>query len=248
MRKDSDGMGKMRGWKKRAAATAAVFLLAAVLFSIKVKEIQVTGSEHYEDGQLEAILFPDGLSRNFIYCFFKDHFCPHEKIPFVESYDLHFAWPGRVEVIVYEKSIVGCVSYMSNYMYFDKDGMIVESSNERLKGVPWVTGLKFGQIVLYQKLPVESEGIFQEIMNLTQILSVYGLDVDKIQYSDDMEISLSIGEIDVALGSGEALNGKIAELNDILPTISGRSGTLHLEDYEGEGSAAGYAFRPRSRE
>ena len=33
-----------------------------------------------------------------------------------------------MEVIIYEKSVVGYVSYMSSYMYFDKDGIIVELS------------------------------------------------------------------------------------------------------------------------
>ena len=49
-----------------------------------------------------------------------------------------------MEIIIYEKSIVGYVSYMSSYMYFDKDGIVVESSSSQLDGVPWVTGLDFG--------------------------------------------------------------------------------------------------------
>ena len=56
-------------------------------------------------------------------------------------------------MIIYDKSIVGYVSYMSSYMYFDRDGIIVESSPDCLPGVPWITGLEFGRIVLYQHLP-----------------------------------------------------------------------------------------------
>ena len=59
-------------------------------------------------------------------------------------------------------------------MYFDRDGIIVESSGEKLEGVPWITGLDFGQIVLYKPLPVEDPDVFQEILNLTQQLSLYG--------------------------------------------------------------------------
>ena len=57
--------------------------------------------------------------------------------------------------MVFEKSVVGYVSYMSSYMYFDKDGIIVESSVEQLPGVPWITGLDFGHIILHQPLPVQ---------------------------------------------------------------------------------------------
>jgi hypothetical protein len=43
----------------------------------------------------------------------------------VEDYQLVFHGPFKVEVIVHDKSIVGYVSHMSSYMYFDRDGIIV---------------------------------------------------------------------------------------------------------------------------
>ena len=46
---------------------------------------------------------------------------------FVEDYKLVIKSLNRAEIIVYEKSVVGYVSHMSSYMYFDKDGIIVES-------------------------------------------------------------------------------------------------------------------------
>ena len=49
---------------------------------------------------------------------------------------------------------------MSSYMYFDKDGIIVESSVEQLPGVPWITGLDFGHIILHQPLPVADPDTF----------------------------------------------------------------------------------------
>lgn len=225
---------------------AIVILLAAILLvSINIKEITVTGNERYTDEQMIDILFPDKKSRNTVFCYLRDRFRPHEQIPFVEDYKLVFAGPGKVEVIVYEKSVVGYVSYMSSYMYFDKDGIIVESANSKLAGIPWITGLKFGHIVLYQKLPVESEEIFQEILNLTQILSIYDMDVDKIQYNSFGEATLYMGEIEVILGSNDSLNGKVAELNDMLPQLEGLSGTLYLDTYSEANTSAMYAFKPR---
>ena len=32
------------------------------------------------------------------------------------------------------KSIVGYVSYMSSYMYFDREGIVVESSGQKVRG------------------------------------------------------------------------------------------------------------------
>lgn len=227
------------------AAAAALLLAAIVMLSFQIKTITVTGNQRYSQEQMIDTLFPDRVSYNVVYCYLKDRLRPHEKIPFVEDYRIVFQSPRKVEIIVYEKSVVGYVSYMSSYMYFDKDGIIVESANEQLEGIPQITGLKFGQIVLYQKLPVEQNDIFQEILNLTQVLSVYDMKVDRIQYNSFGEAALFMDGIEVQLGGNESLNGKIAELNDMLPLLAGRTGVLHLEDYDETNTTAGYSFQPR---
>ena len=232
--------------KRLVIAALVVFLLALTMLLVRIKEITVTGSSRYTQEQITEMLFPDALSRNPVVCYLRDHIKEHETIPFVEDYDIVFHSPGHVEIIVYEKSVVGYVSCMSSYMYFDKDGIVVESTSQKLPDIPEITGLKFGYIVLYQKLPVEDEAIFQEILNLTQILSIHRLVVDRIQYSSLGEATLYIGDIEVLLGGNAGLNGKIAELNDMYPQLEGRKGTLHLENYDEASPAAGYAFSPRS--
>ena len=236
---------KRIGW---LVAVIAALLVMILFLCMSVKEITVTGNERYSSEQIEQMLFPDRLSRNSVVCYVRNRFFEHETIPFVEDYDVVFQGPSKVEVIVYEKSVVGYVSYMSSYMYFDKDGIIVESTSQKLPGIPWITGLDFGHIVLYQKLPVESGEIFQEILNLTQILSIYELDVDKIQYNHFGEATLYMGGIEVVLGDNQSLNGKVAELSDMLPQLEGRSGTLYLDTYDENNSSAMYAFKPREQE
>lgn len=241
-------MGQKRGRKKTVIVAVTVFLLLAIaagICSIKVQNITVTGNEKYTDEELVNLVFPDQARRSTVLCYLREHFGKHEKIPFVEDYRLVIKGLTSAEIIVYEKSVVGYVSYMSSYMYFDKDGIIVESANKQLSGIPWITGLKFGHIVLYQKLPVESDRIFEEILNLTQVLSIYGLSVDKIQYNSLGEANLYMGEIEVILGSNEGLNGKIAELKDMLPQLEGRSGTLYLDNYDETKTSPLYTFKPK---
>ena len=235
-----------RSRRLKITALAVILLAAALLLSVRISEVTVTGNERYTKEELTQILFPDQWSRNSLFCFFRDRLQEHVQIPFVEDYEIMFQGPGKVEVIVYEKSVVGYVSYMSSYMYFDKDGIIVESANEALPGVPLVTGLKFGQIVLYQKLPLEKEETFRQILNLTQILSIFELKVDRIQYGSYGDITLYLKEIEVLLGSGGNMNDKISELNDMLPHLEGRKGILHLEDYDEMEIRAGYTFEPKS--
>ena len=107
------------------AGVLFVLILLIVLVSVSITDITVTGNERYTDEQMVNILFPDRASRNPVFCYLRNRFQEHEKIPFVEDYKIVFQGPDRVEVIVYEKSVVGYVSYMSSYLYFDKDGIFV---------------------------------------------------------------------------------------------------------------------------
>ena len=153
-----------------AGIAVTIILLAAILLlSVHIQNITVTGSKRYNASQMEEFLFSGRWGKNSAYAYFTDRFRPHRQIPFVEDYKVVFHGPFNVEIIIYEKSIVGYVSYMSSYMYFDKDGIVVESSSSQLDGVPWVTGLDFGQIVLHRALPVDDKEIFEEILNLSMM-------------------------------------------------------------------------------
>lgn len=224
-----------------------VLLLALILLlSVHIQNITVTGSGRYSSGQIEELLFSGRWGRNSAYAYATARFRPHRQIPFVEDYKVVFHSPFDVEVIIYEKSIVGYVSYMSSYMYFDKDGIVVESSGSRLEGVPWITGMEFGRIVLYQALPVEDKGVFEEILNLTQQLSMYEIAVDRIQYDKNGQASLFIDQMEVTLGDNTDIDGKISTLSDILasqPHLTQISGTMRLENYSESDSRAGITFK-----
>ncbi|MGN0372523.1 MAG: cell division protein FtsQ/DivIB [Enterocloster sp.] len=227
-------------------AVAAVLLAAILLLSVQIREVTVTGSERYSEQQIENLLFGGQWGKNTACAYFTDRFKPHRQIPFVEDYKVVFHSPFHVEVIIYEKSIVGYVSYMSSYMYFDRDGIVVESSGSRLEGVPRITGLEFGSIVLYRPLPVEDGEIFEEILNLTQQLNYYGLPVDRIQYDEHGQATLIMDQMEVTLGDNTDIDGKISTLRDILkdqPQLTRIKGTLKLENYTESNSRAGITFK-----
>ncbi|MCI8512073.1 MAG: FtsQ-type POTRA domain-containing protein [Lachnospiraceae bacterium] len=262
-----------------ATILTGVFLLVVILLlTVQISEIEVSGNKRYTKEQIIDMLFDGKWSKNAVYCYYENRFREHRVLPFIEEYKIEFKSPTKVEVVVFEKSVVGYVSYMSSYMYFDKDGIVVESSNEQLPGVPWITGLEFGHIMLYEPLPVgrqeaksetetttaaadedgeeakepargqellDSRQIFEQILNLTQVLSVNEVQVDKIHYGSYGEVQLFIEDIVVELGSGGNLNGKIAELRDILPELSGYAGTLYLDTYDEANSNPTYTFKKK---
>jgi cell division protein FtsQ len=221
---------------------ACILLVILTLLSVNITKITITGNKKYTAEQIEKLLFENRKERNSLYVYCQESFRPHKQIPFVESYEIVFHSPVEVEVILYEKSVVGYVSYMSSNMYFDKDGIIVESSSGRLDGIPQVTGLTFGSIVLNKPLPVEDQGIFEHIMNLTQALSANEIKADQIRYDSRGNATLIIGDIDVYLGNNKEMNGKILELCNMLPKLEGMAGTLYLDRYDETSSNLWYSF------
>ncbi|MDO4939315.1 MAG: cell division protein FtsQ [Lachnospiraceae bacterium] len=231
-------------------AVVAVFgvLLAAALL-LKIDDVTVTGNEWYTDEEIEEKIFDKSrFSRNTIYQFIKQITGNKETIPFIQDYTVLLNSLKSAEVIVYEKSIVGYVKYMGSNMYFDKDGIVVDSSSEPLEGIPEISGLKFGSIVLYKTLPVEDPKVFDDILNLTQILNTNGIECERIEYSGIRQATLYLGDIKVILGSGD-INGKVAELRDMLPELRRKmaetgisSGTLYLDLYDEKSDNKTYSF------
>lgn len=225
---------------------AALLLIAILLLSVHIQQVTVAGSNRYNEKQIEDLLFSGTWGKNSAYAYFTDKFRPHRQIPFVEDYKVVFHGPFHVEVIIYEKSIVGYVSYMSSYMYFDKDGIVVESSSNKLDGIPMVTGLDFGRIVLYQPLPVEDKKVFGDILNLTQQLAAKQIKVDQLRYDSHDQATLYIGKLEVTLGSNADIDGKISTLSDILtsqPQLAQTSGVMRLDDYSEANERAGITIK-----
>lgn len=199
--------------------------------------IEFSGSEKYTDKELSEYLFPTKKSANPFVFWFTSRFKEHVEIPFVEAYDVELDGLSNFNVTFYEKSLVGYVEYMGSYKYFDKDGIVVESSSRLIEGVPFVTGIDVDYIVLHSKLPVEDDKVFDVLLDITQLLNKYEIDVDKIFISNELEIRLYLDKIRVELGTKKDLSEKIMDLRDILPNLSDVSGVLDMKilDVNGNG-------------
>lgn len=165
-------------------------------------------------------------------------------VPFLDAMDVDILTPDTIKITVYEKALAGYVKYMNTYVYFDKDGYVVESSTIRTAGIPQVTGLTYDYIVLGQPLPVaeEYQDVFGTILEMTKLLNKYELSADRIYFHTDTRITLYFGEVKVALGEEtQWLEDKIMRLPEMLPQLAGRKGTLQMEAYNEKGE---YTFNP----
>lgn len=207
--------------------------IAGALFvqAYKITNVTVEGSTHYSSDEIKEIVFTDKFCENSVLLSLKYKNKSITDVPFVERMDVKIVDNHTVTINVYEKALAGYVMCLGNYMYFDKDGIVVESSKNPTPGVTQVTGLNFDYVVLHEPLPVENEEIFQQILNMTQLLNKYSLSANKIYFDSDYNMTLFFDDIRVVLGSGDDQEIKIMQLQYILPNLEGKRGTLDLSAY-----------------
>ena len=215
-----------------ALAVAAAIAGYYIITEYKVSTVYVDGNIHYSNEEIMAMVMSGRLGDNSLWLALKYKDKGVEDVPFVEKMDVDILSPTSIRISVYEKALAGYVEYLGRYMYFDKDGIVVESSDIRTVGVPQVTGLDFQYVVLNEPLPVENEEIFQKILSVTQLLAKYELITDKIFFDSSYNLTLYFKDVKVLLGSSDAIDGKIMRLRYILPELEGKKGTLQMENYD----------------
>ncbi|PXV89524.1 cell division protein FtsQ [Lachnotalea glycerini] len=222
--------------RRRIIIILIAVLLAAVVITIvsvfSVKKITITGNEHYTEEEIKKLIFSNRYCYNSLYLYWKYNYRNDYLIPFIDTIEVEMISGNEVKINVYEKSLVGYIEYLGSCMYFDKDGIVVESSSEAVDKVPLVTGLKFDHIILYQKLPVEEKSVFNTIVSVTQLLSKYEITPDKVYFNSNYEMTFYFADARVYLGKDKDTEEKIIRLKSILPDLEGLSGVLHMEDYQ----------------
>jgi len=149
---------------------------------------------------------------------------------FIQSIEVTVQSADTIRIQVYEKALAGYIEYLGQYMYFDKDGIVVEVSGQITEGVPQITGLDFNSVILHSPLPVDNPEVFGQILEITNLLTKYKLEVDKIYFNPSLEVTLYMDKVRVTLGQKDKLTEKMMKLRDLAPHLVGLSGVLHLEN------------------
>ena len=230
---------RKKGWGGVLIVLIVVAALLGVFYYIistySVKEVYVEGNVHYTKEEIQEMVMDGPLGNNSLYLSMKYSNKGVENIPFVDVMDVTVPAPDTIKITVYEKALAGYIEFMDSYMYFDRDGYIIETSDVKTLGIPQIAGLSFEHISLGEKIPVEDDGVFESIMNITNLLDKYELVVDKIYFQADMDIVLYFTDIRVNLGEDTKLEEKIMVLPTFLAELEGKQGTLHMEDYTEDG-------------
>lgn len=222
--------------KQMLLILGALALTAAGIWSYnlyRLKEINIDGLTRYTEEE-----FTNKLEQGF-FTSLTPFFClsdtfSQKEIPFVERYEIDYVDRQTARILVHEKRVTGCVVVMGRYMFFDKDGVVVESSTARMEGVPVVTGLEFNEIVLYQKVNVQKQSLFDTILQLTRLIEKHDMDVQEIAFGSGYEVTLYLEDVVVLLGKKTSYDDDLNALSGILTSIDGRTGTLDMRNYAKE--------------
>lgn len=202
-----------------------------LLFHYQVKNVYVDGNLHYSSEEIQELVMKGPLGNNSLYLSFLYKNKGLQDIPFIDAIDVNILSPDTIRITVYEKALAGFVEYLGKYMYFDKDGMVVESSNVKTVGIVQITGLTFDYVVLGKPLPVEEETVFKQILNISQLLTKYGLSADRLHFDSSYRLTIYFGNVRINIGSDERIDEKIMLLPQFLPSLEGKSGVLRMENY-----------------
>lgn len=191
---------------------------AAVIFvkKFKLENIQIYGSERYSADVLKAKFVTEKTDDYAILLYWRLKSGEAVKIPFIEKYDAELTDRNTVTIRVYDKAVIGCVKQMEKYMHFDREGYVVECTDERPYDIPEVKGLNFSNIVMNEKLDTKGSKSIDTVLEIVMLLHKNGLFPEDISFSDRYEVTLHMNGDDFLLGQQDNYDRQINSINSVL--------------------------------
>ncbi len=235
MRRNETGLRDGTKRLVRAVAIGVIVVAVVLLFVMifRTEKITIEGLSYYTEEEFLHKISGETARKNTILFRLEQHRNGEIRVPYVERYDVMSEGKNEIRIRVYEKILVGCVKVMGQYLYFDKDGYVTDSSGERLDGVPLLKGLEFDRIVLYEKLRIQKDELYDVILNITKLVREYGIPAGTVSFNGKGEVELEVDTLTVSMGKRKAYDLPVQKLADILPAVSGQNLYIDLSGYEG---------------
>lgn len=232
-----EGTGLSRRAKYLIRFTTGIIIIAILAWffvsAYRLERIEIKGLTRYTEDEFLDIISGKTARKNTLLFRFEQKKNGQKRIPYIEKYEVKPAGNKGISIRVYEKILVGCVNVMGQYMYFDKDGYVTETTSELLPGIPLIKGLEFDRIVLYEPLKIQKNELYDVILNITKLVKEYEIPAISITFDKKGEVQLETDCLSVELGKRSAYDLQIQKLADILPTLGERKLYIDLSGYNG---------------
>lgn len=231
---------RRRSGKKWLLIVCSLIIIVVCVYylftvSYRLDKLTVKGLTYYEEQDFISQICSEKAKNNTILFWLEQKLKTQKKVPYIEKYDWKCIGRHEVEIEVYEKILIGCVKVMGEYLYFDKDGTIVESMDSQREDIPLVIGLSYDSVVMYSRLDIEKDKIYGKILNITRLLHEYDIKARSLSFDSRENATLEIGTLTVKLGKNDVYDLKIQKLADVMPSLTGRNLEVDLSSYEGKG-------------
>ncbi len=218
-------------WKYAGAVFGSLLAAGLIFFFayFKVDEVEVMGSSHYSEKEVRKMVLRGPLASNSVLAPLLYTKRETEDIPFVKGYVVSQVNRNTICISVKEEKPVGCIPYLDSYIYFDRNGIFIESSKKRDETIPYFDGISVKHVIKDEELPIKGKTVLNTAVALATIFQKNETIPDHIEFDENYQISLLYGDITVMLGKDEFLEDKMTRAVAILPLIAGKKGILHLE-------------------
>lgn len=227
--------GKYRKWMIPLAVMA---VLVFCIFLFRVKKVSIEGNTYYSQQQMAEMFQTNILERNVLGFWLMDKLSLTPEPEFVREYEVSYPNLNEIHIKLYEKTIVAGIAYSNQYIYFDKDGMVLQSSDQAVEGIPLFEPDSMTTFTLFKKIQMENEDLLGQIINLANLFQHYQIRWDRVQFGENNEVYLYSGDIRVDLGKKDNYDEQISALASILEQMQkeGRKGTIDMSNYEVKGN------------
>lgn len=238
----ADNSSKKRHILLLVACLAVIFGMGIyfLLTDFSIREVEIKGNDTYTNTEILNAMKEDGYINNTLLMVVQNQLFGQTYLPFIDKVSMSYEDTHVLKVRVKEKLRAGVFKYMNKYVYFNEDGIAVESRNTLFDGVPVVTGVKFNEMkvdkkILENKVPVKKQ-YFNTIVAITKKIAAYDLSISEIHFEGENDITLSSSKYTIYLGSSSYLDGKMSKISSILDTISSnyKKGTIDMHLYTDE--------------
>lgn len=218
-------------WKIIGGSFGALMLSGIIFFFVyyRVDHVEVMGSSHYSESEVKEMILRGPLASNSVLAPLLYSTNDAGDIPFVDGFSVKQASRDTLVISVKEKKPVGCIPYLDSYVYFDRNGIFIESSRSRDESVPYFDGIQVNKVIKNEKLPIKGTTVLNTAVALATIFQKNQMIPDHIQFDQNYQINLVYGDITVQLGKDKNLEDKMSRVIAILPKLAGEKGVLHLE-------------------
>ena len=212
-----------------------IILTVVVLIGFRIRSVSVTGNEIHTGEEIRDALMTDTASQNSLYFTWKyRHAVEDPRTPYLDSIQAKLMSPGSVKITVEEKKPIGRILYGGQYVYFDANALVLETTVTVREEYPLITGVSCDEPELYQKLPVTNAAVLRTILTICELMENCELQTDQIEFDENNNITIIIDDVRVEIGQDEYLEQKIANLPAVYSKVEGQSGVMDMTGFTGK--------------